>query len=815
MSEEDQPVYNQCPECQEVIDVGNQPPFAKIICPYCNQAIRVRTTLGPFFIDRLLGEGGMSQVFLARDSNLSRAVALKILHAELSQDEILTAQFEREAKLTASINHANVVKVYTVGKDQGYFFIAMELVDGSSLEERIAESGSVNQVEVLDIAYDVTSGLRAAHKEGLIHRDIKPGNILLSSEPAAKLVDFGLAIIQGGQDATEDVWATPYYVPLEKLYGQPEDFRGDIYSLGATLFHALAGKPPFDANTSSIQELIQIKEQPIRLADYTNDVKPAVCALIDRMMAHQPGARHQSYDELLEHIEKVQDSLPGARTRKRGGSGTARTGQDALAPAAKYSLVAAGVLLLAGGGWYWWSQSQDSGGKGLGLDPDTERVLSAGEQDIASEYHEARQALIGRKFQDAERGFAGLLKNEDLKQPTRNWTRFHAGLALLFEGKEPKAREVFRELAQESPEEAGVMEPALAKFFHWAGSQLQEALPVLPEEAGAEAAMEDLPPLAFLAFGLKNWNQNQFESAGAFLTQFREASLEGDFAWMEPYKALTAPYLNDLSIISQAGRPRSSMSPEELTKLANKLETDAAALKTSGAAPSWMKDRAERAVMLASLPRNEKPAAATAASTKPPAVVTPPPPKEKKVTAPDSREAGKFIELMEKVHAQANTFDFDAAALTLKAETFESEVLRDRVRDELTAVTLAGEFLNEVLERLRKQKFEGDIFRRAGHNLKATVNMLEGRELSVDLGFGPSTLKLSDLKATWPLYAAEREFLRDAVSPPAEHPELWARAACYASMININKKAEELADKAGKDNPDFREFWSRLNESYE
>ncbi|MCH1409500.1 MAG: serine/threonine protein kinase, partial [Verrucomicrobiales bacterium] len=236
--------------------------------------------MGKYQITGVLGAGGMSQVFRAMDMHLQREVALKILHQTLSQDSALTAMFEREAKLTASILHPNVVKVYTVGQDQGYFFIAMELVDATSLEEIIAQDGALNEEKVLSIANDVTKGLKAAHEEDLIHRDIKPGNMLVTSDGTSKLVDFGLAVQQGGVDESEELWATPFYVPPEKLEGEVDTYLGDIYSLGATLYHALAGKPPFEANTSSLEELKVIKKNEVDLKSEAPEVTKPTLKLI-------------------------------------------------------------------------------------------------------------------------------------------------------------------------------------------------------------------------------------------------------------------------------------------------------------------------------------------------------------------------------------------------------------------------------------------------------------------------------------------------------------------------------------------------------
>ena len=335
--EEKRPLVNHCPECGKALDVSGMGPFAKIECPHCSASVRVRTTMGQYQIVGLLGEGGMSQVFRAVDINLGREVALKILHQSLSSDGALTSMFEREAKLTASIVHPNVVKVFTVGNDHGYFFIAMELVNAISLDRLIVNKGSLSESEVLAIALNVTNGLKAAHGEDLIHRDIKPGNMLVTGEGTTKLVDFGLAVQQGGQDESEDLWATPFYVPPEKLDGDPDTFKGDIYSLGATLYHALAGKPPFEANTASIEELKETKKSLVDLKSAAPGLSKQVIRLVEKMMAYAPADRFQSYDEVIAQIEEVQKRQfgidPGGRVRK----GNKRT---------RYALMGAGLVVV-------------------------------------------------------------------------------------------------------------------------------------------------------------------------------------------------------------------------------------------------------------------------------------------------------------------------------------------------------------------------------------------------------------------------------------------------------------------------------------
>ena len=188
-------------------------------------------------------------------------VALKVVRKEFSADAEYLAKFEREARITASVNHPHVVKVYSFGSDHGLFYIAMELVDKGSLDDLMNLQGRVAEIEALTVGIQVAQGLQAAHQKGLIHRDVKPGNILFADAQTAKIVDFGLALL-AAHEAEErgEVWGTPYYVAPEKLDHQPEDFRSDMYSLGGTLFHAIAGRPPFEADTASMVAL-KHKEQ--------------------------------------------------------------------------------------------------------------------------------------------------------------------------------------------------------------------------------------------------------------------------------------------------------------------------------------------------------------------------------------------------------------------------------------------------------------------------------------------------------------------------------------------------------------------------
>jgi len=220
--------------------------------------------LGDYELLEVMGRGGMGVVYRALDRGLARSVALKILRKDQAQNGFLS-ELEAEAAVTASINHPHVVKVFTTGTMQGRFFIAMELVDKGTLDQLIELQGRVGEAQALEIASQMAQGLRAAHQHGLIHRDVKPGNILFADAHTAKIVDFGLAIMEEAAKGSDEIWGTPYYVSPERLDQKPEDFRSDIYSLGATIFHALAGRPPFEAENATMVALKHLKNQAVSL----------------------------------------------------------------------------------------------------------------------------------------------------------------------------------------------------------------------------------------------------------------------------------------------------------------------------------------------------------------------------------------------------------------------------------------------------------------------------------------------------------------------------------------------------------------------
>jgi serine/threonine protein kinase len=262
----------------------------------------------------------MGTVYKARDTQLERFVALKLLHKNLTSEADHDVQLQQEARIAASVNHPHVVQIFSLGMDHGQFYVVMELIDHGSLDDLIESQGRVPEHQVLDIGIQIARGLRAANRKGLIHRDVKPANILFVDEQAAKIGDFGLAAFatQQSQNTESDrvIWGTPPYVAPERLWNRPEDLRSDIYSLGATLFHAVAGKAPIDSSTNSATELRELKQHPLELRAIAPEVSRPTGRVLQRMIAPDPKDRFSLYDELLTELDGARRALEIADARR-------------------------------------------------------------------------------------------------------------------------------------------------------------------------------------------------------------------------------------------------------------------------------------------------------------------------------------------------------------------------------------------------------------------------------------------------------------------------------------------------------------------
>jgi serine/threonine-protein kinase len=283
----------------------------------------VGTVLGKYRLEELLGSGGFAAVFRATHLLMRTQVAIKLLQPwVLRQRPQLAEQLCEEARFTSLINHANVVRVHDVTMEERHAYIVMEFIDGVSLGRAIARQ-PLRPLSVLKLGMHICAGLGAGLQQGLVHRDVKPGNILISRDGRAKLVDFGLArhsVLTGGgeeQRATPlgEVAGTPAYMAPEQATDPDHaDFRADIYALGATLFHSAVGVPPFTDSDPLRLVYRHIHDPPPVPGELIGGFPPQLSALLLRMLAKQPGERHSSYAELGQALRATYEALKPLRT---------------------------------------------------------------------------------------------------------------------------------------------------------------------------------------------------------------------------------------------------------------------------------------------------------------------------------------------------------------------------------------------------------------------------------------------------------------------------------------------------------------------
>jgi serine/threonine-protein kinase len=283
--------------------------------------------IGPYEVRKLLGKGGMGAVYLARDHSLDRRVALKMLPRRLSRDAEIVARFQREARALAKLRHPNLMHIYQVGTHRDHPYFAMEYIQGSTLAALVVKAGPLPVPQVVHIAGDVMAALDKVHQAGIIHRDIKPGNIMIDEDGRAILMDFGLAREQQdiGLTADHTVLGTPSYMSPEQAKGEPLDTRTDIYSLGVVLYEMLAGKPPFQGK-SAFQVLRQHIESSVPPPSSRNpDVPPELDAVIARAVAKAPADRYQTVTEMAADLSGVVRSATLVRLAQAPGAGTEPT----------------------------------------------------------------------------------------------------------------------------------------------------------------------------------------------------------------------------------------------------------------------------------------------------------------------------------------------------------------------------------------------------------------------------------------------------------------------------------------------------------
>jgi predicted Ser/Thr protein kinase len=355
-----------CSKCGHLLDLSGAVPFSEVECPVCHTKQNAPLQLGAFLLLRELGKGGMGSVYRAYDQTLGRLVAIKVMQRELAEDPRFAENFVREARAAAALNHAHVVQIYSCAQEKGQLYIVMELVDGGRLDEMMAGGKQLDEAFVLRVGLQVAEGLHAAHEIGLIHGDIKPGNILFDKQERAKVVDFGLARFAAQQHMQPgEIWGTPYYIAPEKVRSRQEDARADLYSLGATLYHALAGVPPFEGETAKDVVVARLKQPAPDILSVRPTLSVETAAALTRSLEADPSKRYPTYKSLIADLRQALAAVEAKGQAKKAvrPTATARSPWGWLAP-----LMGVGVAAMVGL-LFWFSRQPDPTERPASLPP--------------------------------------------------------------------------------------------------------------------------------------------------------------------------------------------------------------------------------------------------------------------------------------------------------------------------------------------------------------------------------------------------------------------------------------------------------------
>lgn len=785
-----------CHACGLPMDVTAVAPFSNVECPGCGKHTRVKREFGPYTLMKRHAAGGMSMVFSANDNTLDREVAVKILSEEYSADERRIESFEQEARLTASLSHPHIVKVYTTGRAFGRFYIAMEFVPGGHFEHQIRERGKIPEMEMLKIAIEVAQGLKAAQSAGLIHRDVKPGNILLDAEGHAKLVDFGLALVtQGGTATATELWATPYYVPPETVEGQAEDFRSDMYAFGATLYHALAGIPPCNEESMASDVLREAKRRIIPLAQADASISAETCRIVDRAMAYLPEQRFSSYNEM---ITAMQHSLAHLK-HGRGELNAAARRALKKRRERQWQVIAAagfGILVVTVAATLWFRQKSAPSRPShpaVNLSPPSENSANPSQQtaphdgnaeEIARNYRQARESLESGDYESASKAFLALLKNPAVQEPTRSWAGIEAVITGFLDGKTQDARRNARETLKHLrslPTEAQLLPNSLNDLLERLnGPRPIPANRIGPAEPGA-------PRLAALMLAsLKSWEQGMFAQAANGFREAVEMQLPPDQTWAATYQKLAANYLSDHNLLQSQWFETLPATADACDLAIDELNLIQASIKTRGRARynvrSWQQELAAQ--------RNRIIRKAESGNDG---------------TTP--QRIPKISEIMAQIHGFARDCRHSEACEFL--EKLPSSDL-DAARNALHALAKsAADFVSELESQLAKTPVQAEITLRNGEEVIA-ARLDESDGLTVTTSSGKSMpVRWGDLYPDAPILFHQK-LLNNYSGDDAQRLRRNEGAIAHLWLNGERERATTAAAKLSSGNPDFAARWEKI-----
>ncbi len=295
--------------------------------------------IGGYEIMGKLGEGGLGVVYKARQLSMGRIVALKVLHERWVTDDEFRKRFLVEARLVGRLSHPNLIQVIDVGRYKSTLYFSMEFVDGEPVDATLDREGRMDLQSTVSIAIQVASALEYLHQRRIVHRDVKPGNIMVTKGGIAKLGDFGFvkSSLESVLSTEGEVLGTPDYISPEAAKGEKNlDFRSDLYSLGTTIYHMLSGSPPFGGSVSDVMDQ-HIKTEPKPISALVKDLPDKMVEVVERLMRKKPGDRYQNFSELLNDLDEVRRLAKSGGAHSAGASSPAAGGTAVLNAARAFS----------------------------------------------------------------------------------------------------------------------------------------------------------------------------------------------------------------------------------------------------------------------------------------------------------------------------------------------------------------------------------------------------------------------------------------------------------------------------------------------
>jgi len=296
-------------EGDEMLDIGDEVSMAgATICFTEDEDARKVPEIHGYEILRQIGSGGMGVVCKARQVSMDRVVAMKILNERYCSDIDFINRFIKEARAAGKLDHPHIIRVYDVTKQGRIYFFAMEFVDGPTLRSLLKHQGMMNETKSIEIIKQTAEALAYAHKNSIIHQDVKPANIILTSDGKVKLADLGIAKTydEAAETDKKKIFGTPHYMSPEQARGDSTDLRTDIYSLGATLYHILTGKAPFHRTTITKVIKAHLSSEIPPVHEINPRASDSLCSLVDRMTATDPAQRHRSMEAVIKELEDIQ-----------------------------------------------------------------------------------------------------------------------------------------------------------------------------------------------------------------------------------------------------------------------------------------------------------------------------------------------------------------------------------------------------------------------------------------------------------------------------------------------------------------------------